>query len=133
MCNFTTIIDNALPNTLYVWHYILSHPSNDVLQYISTYFPYTKYRENFTCHACHLSKQCNPPFSTSSFVTSNFFWLSPYEYLGSHKDSFYRWFSVFSNYYGWFYSLYLEFSLVSYLLITIDGWYIHQTIEPTTF
>lgn len=70
-------VNNALVvnNTLDVWNHRLVHPSNDVLQHMSPYFPYIKYNNIFICHAFHLAKQSKFHFPTSFSTTSNGFEL----------------------------------------------------------
>lgn len=73
-CNIDSLNIGASSN-LEIWHRILGHPSNEVLQHLDTSLTNIKYHKNLLCHAFHLAKQCRQPYPTSNYVTSTYFEL----------------------------------------------------------
>lgn len=58
-------INSATTMSFDLWHYRLGHPSFNVSQTMSKYFPYISINKDLICDSCHLAKQCRLSFPNS--------------------------------------------------------------------
>lgn len=84
----TAVINVANTENFDVWHYRLGHPYTNVLQHISSIFPYVKFNKRMIYDFCHLAKQSKLPFPNANLISLHAFNLVYMDIRGPIRIAF---------------------------------------------